>query len=271
MNTNSPATDKTTPKQRNDIIKQSQSTIKCKNSATAWMIDNNFIADGEAITATTISSALLLMASSKNMNTNSWINGTRAAAICIEYIHTENIIANVTKDASHQIQEATTKVSTDVAELIKTAIQHMEQSEELRGKNMEEEMLRRKEEQEQRRKDEQEAREKWLTLANSTGNNPNADAENLKKTLADTVATYATALKSSNKAPRTQAATRLELDIETREAKRSKSASATEILDKVNDAWKKLADADVHEGEDFELYDKPEGRNRAPPDTKRTT
>ncbi|KJA19538.1 hypothetical protein HYPSUDRAFT_204575 [Hypholoma sublateritium FD-334 SS-4] len=259
--------DKLTPKQRAELIKNSQSNIKCKPSAKAWMTENGYITDGEPITTTTIAAALLLMTTCKFPNPSLWIDGMRAAAICIDNIQHEEAIKTITEEATARINEITNQLTQNLTELVDTTNQKILQENEKRRNEANEA--------EKQRQEADKAREDWLEKVKEMTLPPQRiDNEEQKKSYADTLATiFNTTSQPSTAATtnKTESDIRREQDICAREEKRSKqilidglanilgrNATPEEVLAKVNEAWTAIPEVIIDEECEYDSYEKPE-------------
>lgn len=232
------------------------------------MVESGYITDGEPITTTTIAAALLLMTTYKYPNHNTWIDGMRAAAICIDNIQHEEAIKIITEEATARITEVANQITQNMTEVIDNANQKLQQEDEKRKKEIAEADRQRQEIDKTR----EEVLEK-LKEAAQPPQGPTQTSEE-KKSYADTLTAIIESTKRNTAAAtgKTESDIRREQDINAREAKRGKqilidglanilgrNATPEEVLTKVNEAWKAIPDVVVAEDDEYDSYDKPEG------------
>ena len=78
-----------TKKAKEELIKDSQSSIKNLGSAKKWLIGNKYIIEGEPTNISSMATALLQRLSGTTLVVRDIINGIRAVAICLEEVGRE--------------------------------------------------------------------------------------------------------------------------------------------------------------------------------------
>jgi len=79
-------TAKLTRKGKEDLLKDSQSSIKSLGTARKWLIENKYIIEGEPASVSTMVTALLQISSGPTLVVREMINGIRAVAIYLEEV-----------------------------------------------------------------------------------------------------------------------------------------------------------------------------------------
>ena len=100
----------TVKKTKIELISESQSTIKNKETAIKWLAKSTFIIPGELITTATLSMALLYIANGKH-DLCEMINETRAVALCLEDVHPNNHTNDDTRTNTEDFEEKMEEVA----------------------------------------------------------------------------------------------------------------------------------------------------------------
>jgi len=107
-------TTRVTRKAKEDLLRDSQSTIKGPDSAKKWLIDNELMLKGEDLSMSTLAAALFQLCSGKFTLPKDMVSGMRAIALCMEEI----IQIRYTSDALDTIKEQVEDIVKEVKESI---------------------------------------------------------------------------------------------------------------------------------------------------------
>jgi hypothetical protein len=104
------AATRTQRKNKDDAVKESQSTIRGADPAKKWLVENELITKGEDHTMSMMASALFQLCSGKFPQPKDMINGMRAIAICMEEIiqtrHTSDALDTIKEQVEDIVKEA---------------------------------------------------------------------------------------------------------------------------------------------------------------------
>jgi len=121
---------RTLRKNKDDIVKESQSTIKDPDSAKKWLIENDILIKGEEYTMSMMTAALFQLCSGKFPQPKEMINGMRAIATCMEEIiqtrHTTDTLDTIKEQVEDIVKEAKDAIEGLVGG-VKTAMKETEE------------------------------------------------------------------------------------------------------------------------------------------------
>lgn len=268
-NTHTPETslpEKITEKAKQDLVRNSQSKVKCRDSARRWLADNNLIIEGETTTIATLSMALLWIADGRLNAIIDWISGMRAVALCMDSLHLNDSINDITTDAKKAIDR--------ISELAAEQINKAAEASRITMEKEETERKARREEDEEKQKAERKAEDERLTKqAAAAAATAAVEAQRNQKTHnGAATSTYADATRSSKPATSQNRDTKLREEITVREKKKAKQilidglpgikkaedVKPEEMVKKMNTAWNSL-DTDYTDHVDGRSILKPTG------------
>ena len=100
-----------THKLKAELIRDSQASIKDKDSAHCWLIKKELIVFGELLTVNTLSMALLYLSNSK-YDQHDLINGTHAVSLCLEGIQLGGHADDMVRKIISSLETSTTQANT---------------------------------------------------------------------------------------------------------------------------------------------------------------
>jgi hypothetical protein len=114
------ATTRTQRKNKDNAVKESQSTISLRgaDSAKKWLVENKLITKGEDHTMSTMASALFQPCSGKFPQPKDMINGMRVIAICMEEIIQTRHTSDTLDTIKEQVEDIVKEVKDSIEELV---------------------------------------------------------------------------------------------------------------------------------------------------------
>ena len=121
---------RTARKNKDDLVKDSQTVIRGPETAKKWLTDNELTLKGEDLTLSTMVATLLQLCSGKFHQPKDMVCGMRAVAICLEELiqsrHTINALDTVKEQVDDIVKEAKDAIEELVGE-VRTAMKDTEE------------------------------------------------------------------------------------------------------------------------------------------------
>jgi hypothetical protein len=111
-------TTRVTRKAKEDLLRDSQSTIKGPDSAKKWLIDNELALKGEDPSMSTLAAALLQLCSGKFTLPKDMVSGMRAIALCMEEIIQIRYTSDALDTIKEQVEDIVKEAKESIEELV---------------------------------------------------------------------------------------------------------------------------------------------------------